>query len=282
MSGQPVRQSAAGLPAAVDSSAVVALPGGRRAWAVAAIHGEAGRLEALHDQLAARLQPDDHLIYLGNILGRGAAVAATVHELLLFRRAVLARHLDESAGEIVFLRGSQEELWHKLLQLQFAANPRQVLEWMLARGVGPTIEAYGGSIRDGRSAANRGAFAIAQWTNRLRAAMRAVDGHARLMSALRRAAATDDGSLLFVSAGINPARALADQGDAFWWDGRGFETLAAPYGGFRRLVRGLDAARRGVVSGAYTTSIDGGCGFGGPLIAACFAPDGRLIETLEA
>jgi serine/threonine protein phosphatase 1 len=249
---------------------------------VAAIHGEARRLEALHDQLATRLQPDDHLIYLGNVLGRGAAVAATVHELLLFRRAVLARQLDDSAGEIVFLRGSQEELWHKLLQLQFAANPRQVLEWMLARGVGPTIEAYGGSIRDGRSAANRGAFAISQWTNRLRAAMRAVDGHARLMSALRRAAATDDGSLLFVSAGINPARALADQGDAFWWGGRGFETLAAPYAGFRRLVRGLDAARGGVVSGAYTTSIDGGCGFGGPLIAACFAPDGRLIETLEA
>jgi serine/threonine protein phosphatase 1 len=219
VNGQPVKLSSAGASAAVDDTVIAVLPGGRRTWAVAAVHGEARRLEALHDQLATRLQPDDHLVYLGNVLGRGADVAATVNELLLFRRAVLARQLHDGAGAIVFLRGSQEELWHKLLQLQFAPNPRQVLEWMLARGVGPTIEAYGGSIRDGRSAANRGAFAISQWTNRLRAAIRAVDGHARLISALRRAAVTDDGALLFVSAGINPGRALADQGDAFWWGG---------------------------------------------------------------
>ena len=30
-------------------------------------------------------------------------------------------------GDIVFLRGSQEEMWQKLLELQFAPNPREVL-----------------------------------------------------------------------------------------------------------------------------------------------------------
>ena len=54
----------------------------RRVWAVAAIHGEADRLGRLHERLAGSLGPGDRLVYLGNYLGRGAAVAATVDGLL--------------------------------------------------------------------------------------------------------------------------------------------------------------------------------------------------------
>lgn len=155
-----------------NSSAFATLTSGRNNWAVASIHGETKRLVDLHAKLAERLAPEDNLIYLGNVLGRGHGVAATIQELLLFRRALMARQVTDAAGDIVYLRGSQEEMWHKLLQLQFAPDPRQVLEWMLSRGVGATIEAYGGTVDEARSAAARGAVALSQWTNRLRTAMR--------------------------------------------------------------------------------------------------------------
>ena len=32
----------------------------------------------------------------------------------------------------------------------------------------------------------------------------------------------------------------------------------------------------------YAVSLDAGCGFGGPLLAACFAPDGSIVERIEA
>jgi serine/threonine protein phosphatase 1 len=37
-----------------------------------------------------------------------------------------------------------------------------------------------------------------------------------------------------------------------------------------------------VIVKEHVASIDGGCGFGGPLVAACFDAAGRLIDTIEA
>lgn len=263
-----------------DSSVFAVLPDARRNWAVASIYGDVDRLRRLHDVLAGRLRPEDNLIYLGNFLGRGQ-VAATVHEMLLFRRALLASRLDQGAGEIAYLRGSQEEMWHKLLQVQFAPNPCDVFEWMLSQGVGATLEAYGGSPADGRAAVKGGALVLSRWTNRLRAVMRQTDGHERLMSALRRAAYTQDGALLFVNAGIDPRRPLSEQSDSFWWGSRGFEAMEGPFDGFSRVVRGADSQRRGLMMKDRIASIDAGCGFGGPLIAACFDGAGSLVDMVE-
>ena len=44
---------------------------------------------------------------------------------------------------IVFLRGAQEEMFSKLLQLQLAPNPSEILEWMFEHGVNKTIKSYG-------------------------------------------------------------------------------------------------------------------------------------------
>ncbi len=265
-----------------DPSVFAVLPSGRNTWAIASIYGEVEHLIAVHDQLASRITIHDNLVYLGNFLGRGPAVAATLQELLIFRRALMARQLADDAGAIVYLRGSQEEMWHKLLQVQFAPNPREVLDWMLARGVGATVVAYGGTVTAGQTAARRGAVAMSRWTNDLRAAMQSCDGHQQLFSALKRAAYTEDGSLLFVSAGIDPSRPLEAQGDCFWWGSRTFETADHPYGGFKRIVRGAGPGRFGVAIGASKVSIDGGCGAGGPLVAACFNAGGDLVETIEA
>ena len=118
-----------------DPKFAVLRPGGR-SWAVAAIHGEAARLGALHGQLAERIRPGDNLIYLGNVLGRGEAVAETIDELLRFRRAFLARPAV-FRDDVAYLRGSQEEMWHKLLQIQFAPNPGEVLTWMMGKASAP-------------------------------------------------------------------------------------------------------------------------------------------------
>jgi serine/threonine protein phosphatase 1 len=267
------------------------LPARRSTWAVGSIHGEAGRLQDLHARLAPRIGPHDNLVYLGNFLGCGSDVLGTVQHLLLFRRALMAERVlnyptnDSGAddfGAVVYLRGRQEEMWQKLLQMQFAPNPREVLEWMLSHGVAPTLQAYGGTIQEARKATAMGAAALSQWTNRLRAAMRARDGHDRLMTVLRRAAFSQDGALLMASAGINPARPLAEQADSFWWGGRDFAALEGPYDGFRCVVRGFDQQNRGPWFKPWAASIDGGCGSGGSLMAACFDPEGSFIESIEA
>jgi serine/threonine protein phosphatase 1 len=252
---------------------------GTRIWAVAAIHGDAPRLRSLHAALADRLTADDRLAYLGNFLGHGPAVADVIDELLRFRLWFLARPLA-MVCDLAYLRGAQEEMWHKLLQLQFATDPRGVLAWMLEHGVGATLAAYGSSADQGRMAARDGPLAIGRWTSRLRDAVRAHAGHDPFFSGLRRAAIV--GRLLFAHAGVDPSRPLNAQSDSFWWGSPGFSTMDEPFGEFAMVIRGYDRQHPGVVEGRFGTTVDGGAGFGGPLIACAFDSDGRIVDQIEA
>jgi serine/threonine protein phosphatase 1 len=253
----------------------------QRVWAVAAIHGEDKRLGALHAELGDRIEDGDRLVYLGNFMGRGDGVRAVVDELLSFRATFLARPRAHVC-DIAFLRGSQEEMWQKLLQLQMAPNPREVLPWLLGHGVGATVTAYGGIIGHGEAAVRGAVSTITRWTGVLREAMNAAPGHAALMSALRHAAYSDDGNLLFVNCGLDRARPLPAQGDSFWWGGGGFQDVDKPFEGYRRIVRGYDPSHGGIKLGKVCATIDGGCGFDGPLVAACFATNGDQVDRIEA
>jgi len=264
-----------------DSETYARFVRARRVWAIGAIHGEVHRLVALHARLAPYLNAGDRLVYLGNYLGYGPASAATLDALILFRRLFLSRR-NAFLGDIAFLRGSQEEMWQKLLEIQFAPNPREVLPWMLDHGVDKTLASYGADAREGLAACREGVLALTRWTASLRAAIDARSGHRQLLSALRRAAFTDDGTLLFVHAGIDPAKPLDLQGDNFWWCERNILELPGPFAGFARVVRGIDRHHAGLVEGAYAASIDAGCGFGGPLMAICFGPDGAVVDHVEA
>jgi serine/threonine protein phosphatase 1 len=251
-----------------------------RIWAIAAIHGEAERLARLHDRLAGRFAVGDRLVYLGNLIGQGGAVKETIDELLDFRRRVLSRP-HGFACDVVYLRGAQEEMWQKLLQLQFASNPGEVLTWMVRAGIEATVNAYGGELRHGFGASRDGPKAITRWTSGLRDGMNAAPGHTKLFAGLRHAALSDEGGLLFVHAAVEPARPLDAQGDAFWWGTGDILELAEPFAGFRRVIRGYDRQKRGVVEGEFAVSLDAGAGRGGPLIAAAFAPDGTILEVLR-
>ena len=80
---------------------------------------------------------------------------------------------------------------------------------------------------------------------------------------------------------LDPARPLEAQSDSFWWSGGAFHSIAEPYGDFRRILRGFDPSHAGFAVTDYTATLDGGCGFGGTLIAACVTPDGALVDKIE-
>lgn len=260
---------------------IARLRGAGRIWAVAAIHGEAERLRRLHDRIAERFAAGDRVVYLGNYLGRGAAVAATIDELLDFRRRVLALPRG-NACDIVFLRGAQEEMWQKLLQLQFAPNPGEVLAWMVREGIEATVTAYGGELRHGFAASRDGPRMITRWTTSLRDAMNAMPGHTALLASLHHAALSGDDGLLFVHAGVDPSRPLAAQGDVLWWSERDILELSQRFDGFRRVISGFDRQHRGLVEAEFAVSLDGGAGFGGPLLAAGFDRGGAVQERVQA
>ena len=103
-----------------------------RIWAVGAIHGDIAHLEAVHDAVAPLVQAGDRLIYLGNYLGHGYDSAEVLNELLRFRAWFLSLPPYVDVDDVVYLRGAQEEMFEKLLQIQFAGEPNEILNWMLA------------------------------------------------------------------------------------------------------------------------------------------------------
>jgi len=252
----------------------------RRLWVVGAIHGEGDRLQRLHRSIAERFALGDRFVYLGNYLGHGTAIVETLDELVRFRRAMFLPGME--AGDFVYLRGAQEEMWRKLLQLQFATGPSEVFEWMINHGVEATLRAYGSSVDEARKLLREGALTITRWTTRLREAMQSHPGHDDLLNSLHRAAYVEGHRIVFVHAGLDPDRPLTEQGDTFWWGSGYFEAIAAPYFGAARVVRGYDRNHRGVVATPYTLTVDGGAGFGGTLAAVCLTPDGKVLDQLEA
>ena len=259
----------------------VQLRNARRVWAIAAINGAAQRLIRLHDMISDRFQEGDRIVYLGNYVGYGDAVLATIDELLNFRRRVVGRQRG-CACDVAFLRGAQEEMWQKLLQLQFAPNPGEVLQWMVSAGMDATVRAYGGDLRQGFAATRDGPRTITRWTGILRGAMNATPGHTTLFSALRHAALSLDLSVLFVHAAIDPSRPLSAQGDAFWWGRDDILELRGSFEGFRRVVRGIDPEKRSFTDREFAVSLNGGTGGCGPLTAACFGAGGEVLELTEA
>lgn len=266
------------MPQASERFSVLRAVG--RVWAIGAIHGEAEKLAAIHDVIAENLEFGDRIVYLGNYFGFGPSMPDVLEELIRFRSWFLAHPPLQHIDDLVFLRGSQEEMWWKLMQLQFAPDPRAILSWMETRGIPSMLAAVGFDIEEGRNKAADGTLSLTYWTNRLRETARALPGHDALMSSLKRAAYCEDGAMLFVHTGLDIEKPLARQADAFWWAEQSFSEIDRPYRGFRRIVRGYEAEPSGLREGEYTLSLDGGAGRGGELLCALLAADGSVIEAL--
>lgn len=253
-----------------------------RIWVIAAIHGDLDRLVAVHDEIAMDIKPGDRIVYTGNYFGYGTDLPAVLDELLRFRAWFLSHPPYQHSDDIIYLRGAQEEMWGKLMQLQFAPNPAAVLEWIGARGLREMIEAIGLSFEEGIAKAHEGTLAMTHWTNRVRETGRLLPGHDALMASLKRAAYTDDGLILFVHTGIDPEKALSRQSDSFWWASQSFKALNEPYRGFHRVFRGFDPEAQGLLESEFTVSIDGGCGRGGSLYAIRILSNGEIDQRIAA
>lgn len=246
-------------------AAIARLREGGRTWALGALTGNDAALASLANALLQHWHGRDRLVILGNMLGAAGNPARTLDLLLSLRRRLLARP-GAHACDFVFLRGAQEEMWHKALRLQFALTPLDVLDWMLARGLDVTIEAYGHSVAEGRAASRNGPSAIARWTTDLRQRQAQHPGHTDILNTLMRAALSADGRLAFSAAGIEPARPIAEQADAFWWNAQTDASLDAAleqatddgWARIVRLVRGAGPGRNtaGEVSRVLTVTRD--------------------------
>lgn len=256
----------------------------RRVWAVSAIHGELEKLYALHDALLERLQAGDRIIYLGNYTGYGHKSRETVDELLTFRRLALAQP-GMMPSDIIYLRGRQEDMWQKLLQIQFANKPENSLQLMLDQGLTATLESYQIDAHDGMRACKEGVLALTRWTAKIRAALRANAAHDIFYTQHRRAAYTKENGtfrLLFVNAGLNPTLKLEDQGESLWAAGEDFYGITQAYKPFEKVIRGYDPSHSGVRLNCVTASLDGGSGFGGNLVCAQMDSHGQVFELLQA
>lgn len=253
-------------------------------WAVPSIHGDLDQLIRLHDHIFSKFKVGDRLVYLGNNIGYGAQSAACIDEILTFRRLLLSLP-GMKCSDLVYLRGSQEDMWDKLLQIPFAPNPTDTLLWMLGNGLSGTLRSYGLSEHDGIDACRSGTVGLTKWTGKIRAAVRQHAGHETFFTQLARASHTDitqDYPLLFVNAGVDYALPLDQQRDQFWWMGSQFEHIVDPYLPFQKVVRGYDPKHRGYAMNCVTATIDDSCGFGGPLLSVAFAADGSVYDLLEA
>lgn len=254
----------------------------KRIWAVPAIHADVQALIAIHDQILEHIQPGDRILYHGNYTGHGSDAVQTIDEILTFRRLVLSLR-GMVPEDFVYLRGMQEEMLQKLLQLHFAPNPGDVLLWMLGNGMSPTFKSYGICPHDGIEACQLGVRHLTKWTANIRGLIRAHAGHETFINQHRRAAYTPiegQAPLLFVHAGINIAKSLSDQGDALWWDGGNFDTIQQRYDPFHKVVRGYDPAHRGLHLNCVTATLDHGCGFGGDLVCGGFDAQAGEIDVM--
>ncbi len=253
-----------------------------RIWTIPAIHGCYDSLRYLHDLIAPDFRSGDQLVYLGNYIGFHRHSADTINEILAFRRSILAIR-GQRPTDIVYLRGSQEEILEKLFQLPFAKSPTDALLWMLGNGLSETLYGYDISPHDGIEACRGGIMHLIKWTNYVRETIYARLGHRAFFTSLKRAAYTnDDQPLLFVNAGINPNLDLDSQLDNFWWDSEAFDAMEQNYMSFRKIVRGYDPKHRGIQLNCIKATVDGGCGFGGPLVSICYSNDGNILSMREA
>lgn len=249
----------------------VILPG-KRIWAIASIHSDYERLKALHAAIAQKYKAGDVVIYLGNIIGQGKEVIKTLNEVLYFRRALIAS-LGACVEDVVFLKGSSEEMFRKMLQIQYANNARKVMEYMFLHGLGTVVEAYGSSVEEALSHSNLGSVSLCKWVEKLRKNMQKYDGHQKFLNSLFYASYTEDKKLLFVHKGIDPDLPLLQQKDNFWWgSSKPFERLGAAYEGFGKVIRGAseNADYDKPFFSRHFITLDLGCGYGGKLCACLF------------
>jgi hypothetical protein len=107
------------------ASQFVEIKKSKRIWAIGSIHSRFNAFEYIKKYIISKFEKEDTLIFLGNIIGLGNEAKKTLSSVIDLRNKLMAKFCI-SPEKIIFLRGAQEEMLLKLLQLQTAPNPNDI------------------------------------------------------------------------------------------------------------------------------------------------------------
>ncbi len=209
-------------------------------WAIGSIHSNLNSFNSIKNYILNNFNADDVLIFLGNIIGLGDDSKETLNSVLDLRFNLMSK-FKLKPESIIFLRGAQEEMFSKLLQLQLAPNPSEIVNWMFEHGVNKTINSYGFSEDEVRNITTSGTIKISKWTSSLNKALYKNSGHTQYFLNLKHAAYSHTKKILFVNRGVDITRPLSAQNDCFWWGFQNFSKIQEPYNTFLRIVRGYES-----------------------------------------
>ena len=223
-----------------NKSNFVELKNINRIWAIGSIHSNLSAFNSIKKFILENFNQDDVLIFLGNIIGLGQYSKETLSSVLNLRFKLMSKHTLKP-DKIVFLRGAQEEMFSKLLQLHLAPNPEEIVKWMFDHGVNSSIDSYGFSEKEVRSISTSGTISISKWTSKLNSILSSSPGHKQYFLNLKHAAYSSTKKILFVNRGVDITRPLSAQNDCFWWGYQNFSKISDPYNSFVRIVRGYQS-----------------------------------------
>ncbi len=209
-------------------------------WAVGSIHSNVEAFNSIKKYILSNFGENDKLIFLGNVIGFGEYSKEIISEVNNLRFDLMSKFcLDHN--DIVYLRGAQEEMFSKLLQLQIAPNPIEIIDWIFSHGVDQTLLSYDFDPNEFRNVASQGTIQINKLTSKLNNKISTMPGHKEFFSHLKHAAYSDTKEILFVNRGVDISRPLSAQYDCFWWGYQNFSTINKPYFTFKRIVRGYQS-----------------------------------------
>jgi len=209
-------------------------------WAIGSIHSNLNSFNSIKKFILKNFNHNDKLIFLGNIIGLGDNSKETLSSVIDLRFNLMSK-FKLKPESIIFLRGAQEEMFSKLLQLQLAPNPTEIVEWVFDHGVNKTINSYGFNEDELKNIASSGTLKISKWTSFLNRALQMNSGHTEYFLNLKHAAYSSTKKILFVNRGVDITRPLSAQNDCFWWGFQNFSKIKKPYKTFLRIVRGYES-----------------------------------------
>ncbi len=256
----------------------------KKIWAIGSIHSSLESFQSIKKYILSNFESGDKLIFLGNVIGFGDKSKETINDILQLRFNLMAK-FKLKTNDIVFLRGAQEEMFSKLLQLHIAPNPIEILNWMFSHGVDKTIISYNFDPDEFREIVTQGTIQINKLTTKLNYQIISSSGHKDFFSNLKHAAYSDTKEVLFVNRGVDISRPLSAQNDCFWWGYQNFSQINKPYFSFKRIVRGYQSNQHNDIKNAKTRVL---CTlFKQPLenkkiLAGIFDKNGDILELFES
>ena len=211
-----------------------------RIWAIGSIHSNIKSFNSIKQFISKNFRDNDKIVFLGNVIGLGAHSKDTITSVVNLRFRLMSKfHLKPDS--VVFLRGAQEEMFNKLLQLHTAPNPLEIINWMFEHGVDKTLYSYGYSNDQVKSVSTTGTVSISKWTSKLNNSLLDNLGHKEYFLNLKHAAYSSSKKILFVNRGVDIKRPLSAQNDCFWWGFQNFSKIDKPYSTFLKIVRGYQS-----------------------------------------